>query len=228
MCQPWALLSARVAVLRIPGREFIKLSESPRRGLEPSWVLRLGRPAVRSFMEKRIGASGRAAGAPQRRTTVAPKRKASSADVLAGGDTRPARPRKWAEHYKRLIDLRGHLTKERHTLKRDAGEESPQFSLHIADAATDSYDRDFALGMLSSEQDALYEIEEALDRIRTGSYGICEMTGQPIAKARLTAIPWTRFSADAERQLEKRGQVGHARLGRRETLPPSRKTKEHE
>jgi hypothetical protein len=68
------------------------------------------------------------------------------------------------------------------------------------------------------EQDALYEIDEALDRIRTGSYGICELTGKEIERQRLEAIPWTRFSADAEKTLESRGEVRRAHLSPREPV----------
>ncbi len=85
--------------------------------------------------------------------------------------------------------------------------------MHMADAGTDSYDRDVALSMLSHEQDAIYEIEQALNRIRNGTYGICELTGKRIARGRLAAIPWTRFSVAAERALEREGAVAHARLG---------------
>jgi RNA polymerase-binding transcription factor DksA len=67
--------------------------------------------------------------------------------------------------------------------------------------------------MLSTEQNALYEVEEAIRRIENGNYGICELTGKPIQAARLTAIPWTRFSAETARQLEKQGEVQRARLG---------------
>jgi RNA polymerase-binding transcription factor DksA len=88
----------------------------------------------------------------------------------------------------------------------------------MADAGTDTFDRDFALGMLSSEQDALYEIDEALNRIRDGTYGKCELTGKPIEAPRLEAIPWTRFSAAAEKQLEREGVVKKTRLGPRETV----------
>jgi RNA polymerase-binding transcription factor DksA len=72
--------------------------------------------------------------------------------------------------------------------------------------------------MLSSEQDALYEIDEALNRIRDGRYGKCELTGKRIEAPRLEAIPWTRFSAAAERQLEREGALKRARLGPRETV----------
>jgi DnaK suppressor protein len=103
-------------------------------------------------------------------------------------------------------------------LAQEAADQQPAFSTHMADAGTDTYDRDFALGMLSSEQDALYEIDEALNRIRDGSYGKCEVTGKPIEATRLEAIPWTRFSAAAEKQLEREGAVRKTRLGPRETV----------
>ena len=121
--------------------------------------------------------------------------------------------------FRRLVALREHLQRERGLLSEDARASGTQFSLHLADAGTDSYDRDMALGMLSSEQDALYEIEEALNRMRDGTYGICQLTGKRISSERLKAIPWTRFSAATERRLEQEGAVGHARLGRRGNLP---------
>jgi RNA polymerase-binding transcription factor DksA len=88
----------------------------------------------------------------------------------------------------------------------------------MADAGTDTYDRDLALSLLSSEQDAVYEIEEALTRIRDGTYGVCELTGEPIEPDRLEAIPWTRFSTAAEKQLEREGGVKRARLNPRESV----------
>jgi RNA polymerase-binding transcription factor DksA len=72
--------------------------------------------------------------------------------------------------------------------------------------------------MISSEQNALYEIEQALNRMKTGTYGTCELTGKPIPLERLNAIPWTRFTAEAERKLEKRGELARAKLGDRERI----------
>ena len=115
------------------------------------------------------------------------KPKASSRDVLAPGpkDER-IRPR-FRVYYDRLVDLREQLSNRQSQLAKDALDERPGFSLHMADAGTDEYDRDLALGVLSSEQDALYEIDQALDRIRAGTFGICELTGKPIDPARLEA-----------------------------------------
>ena len=125
---------------------------------------------------------------------------------------------KWRSAFRRLKDLREELLQRQSYPSRAALEEQPNFSTHMADAGTDQYDRDFALGLLSSEQDALYQVEQAMDRVRNGTYGICELTGKRIEAGRLEAIPWTRFSLAAEAQLEKAGLRRRARLGDRQTV----------
>jgi DnaK suppressor protein len=139
--------------------------------------------------------------------------KAATKDVL-GFLSKPVRINpKWKSHYDRLCELRDRFIDQRGNLQKDATEETPNFSEHMADAGTDSYDRDFTLSLLSSEQNALYEIDAALKRIENGTYGVCELTGEVIENERLEAIPWARFSTEAERGLEERGAVGRARLG---------------
>src|SRR5437016_11271173 len=66
---------------------------------------------------------------------------------------------------------------------RAEGSEASAFGMHQADAGSDAYDRDFALSLLSQEQDALYEIDQALKRIELGTYGICEMSGKQIPRS---------------------------------------------
>lgn len=85
------------------------------------------------------------------------------------------------------------------------------FGMHQADAGTDAYDRDFALNLLSQGQDALYEIDEALKRIENGTYGICEMSGKPIPRARLEALPFARFTVECQQQYEKEQGPRHRR-----------------
>jgi DnaK suppressor protein len=68
---------------------------------------------------------------------------------------------------------------------------------------TDAFDRDLALNLASSEQNIVFEIDEALRRIENGTYGVCESTGRKIHKARLDAIPYTRLSVEAQQELEK-------------------------
>jgi RNA polymerase-binding transcription factor DksA len=94
---------------------------------------------------------------------------------------------------------------------RAEGSEASAFGMHQADAGSDAYDRDFALSLLSQEQDALYEIDEALRRIELGTYGKCEMSGKPIPRARLEAIPFARFTVECQSQLEKQGKASRVR-----------------
>jgi RNA polymerase-binding transcription factor DksA len=94
---------------------------------------------------------------------------------------------------------------------RAEGSEASAFGMHQADAGSDAYDRDFALNLLSQEQDALYEIDEALKRIELGTYGTCEMSGKPINHERLEAIPFTRFTVECQSQLERQNKAQRVR-----------------
>ncbi len=94
---------------------------------------------------------------------------------------------------------------------RAEGSEASAFGMHQADAGSDAYDRDFALSLLSSEQDSLNEIEEALRRIDSDAYGICEMCNKPIPHVRLEAIPFTRYTVDCQAQLEKQNKMTRVR-----------------
>jgi len=154
-------------------------------------------------------------------------KRAAQERAKASPANEPVNP-KWRVHFKRLTELRDHLLQQQHERFNDAIEEQPTYSMHMADAGTDSYDRDLALGMLSHEQNAVYEITEALDRIRNGTYGICELTGRRIPAARLEAIPWTRFTVTAERTLEKNGEFQRVQLGSRETVRREEPTREGE
>jgi RNA polymerase-binding transcription factor DksA len=119
----------------------------------------------------------------------------------------------WQKYYDTLLDLRERLVAQMNGLAKESAEEMSSYSLHMADSGTDNFDRDFALSLLSSDQDAMYEIEEALKRIERNTYGICELTGKHIPKARLEAIPWTRFTVEAQAQLEREGALRQRRLG---------------
>jgi RNA polymerase-binding transcription factor DksA len=121
--------------------------------------------------------------------------------------------RKWAEYHRKLTQLREQFLKGKSAQTETARQTLSPSTGHIADAATDSYDRDCALALLSSTQNALYEIDQALTRIVDGTYGKCELSGRPIEAERLKAIPWTRFSAAAQAHLEMRGGGGRVQLG---------------
>jgi RNA polymerase-binding transcription factor DksA len=119
----------------------------------------------------------------------------------------------WQEFYNNLLELREQLLAQMNGLAKESAQEMAGYSLHMADSGTDNFDRDFALSLLSADQDSVYEIEEALKRIERKTYGICELTGKPIPKVRLEAIPWTRFTVEAQAQLERDGALRQRRLG---------------
>jgi len=138
----------------------------------------------------------------------------------------------WAKYYRRLLELREQLLRQMSGLAKESAQEMPGYSLHMADSGTDNFDRDFALSLLSSDQDAIYEIEDALKRIEKKTYGICELTGKAIPKARLEAIPWARFTVQAQAQLEREGALRQRRLGSLGTVdslaPAETETEEEE
>jgi RNA polymerase-binding transcription factor DksA len=135
--------------------------------------------------------------------------RAKSGAIHKSAHVRP----EWEKYYRNLMDLRDRLLNQMSGLAKESAEEISGYSLHMADSGTDNFDRDFALSLLSSDQDAVYEIEEALKRIQKGTYGVCELTGRTIPKARLEAIPWTRFTVEAQAQLEREGALRQRRLG---------------
>lgn len=148
---------------------------------------------------------------------------ATTAAILGLGSAKspnrqPARGRvevkpEWSKYYEVLLELRQRLIDQMDGLAKESAEQMAGYSLHMADSGTDNFDRDFALSLLSSDQDAVYEIEEALKRIEKDTYGTCELTGKSIPKARLSAIPWTRFTVEAQAQLERDGALRQRRLG---------------
>lgn len=91
---------------------------------------------------------------------------------------------------------------------RNADSNESAFGMHQADAGSDAYDRDFALSLLAKEQDAIYEINEALKRIEQGTYGICEMSGELIPEERLEALPFTRFTVGSQARIESEQRGG--------------------
>jgi DnaK suppressor protein len=142
-----------------------------------------------------------------------PVASSASSQVKIKGNGEVKIKAEWVKFYNRLLELRDQLTRQMNGLAKESAQEMAGYSLHMADSGTDNFDRDFALSLLSSDQDAIYEIEEALKRIERNTYGICELTGKPIPKTRLEAIPWTRFTVQAQAQLEREGALRQRRLG---------------
>jgi len=93
------------------------------------------------------------------------------------------------------------------TLKKSQKEASGDisgYSYHMADVATDTYDREFSLGLASNERKLLYELDDALKKIEEGVFGICEECKALITKSRLKAVPQARLCVKCQEKKEKR------------------------
>ena len=88
--------------------------------------------------------------------------------------------------------------------QRDAAGDISGYTLHMADVATDTYDREFSLGLATNDRELLYEIEDSLKRIEEQTFGFCEQCHKPISKTRLKAIPYTRTCLKCKEHSEKR------------------------
>ena len=147
--------------------------------------------------------------APAKKTTKKVNKKSITSGTLSGKIARNKylTIKQLKEQLSRLLELRERVTGEILSINRDSlsqNERDPSLS----DQGTETFDREFALNQLSSEQDVLFEIDEAIRRIENGTYGICEMTDEPINIERLEALPYVRHSIKAQSELEK----GHRRF----------------
>ena len=75
-------------------------------------------------------------------------------------------------------------------------------ALHMADVATDMYDREFTLSLASNDRELLYAVDEALARIKDGSFGVCTDCKKPIPATHLKAIPHARTCMKCQEKLE--------------------------
>jgi len=91
--------------------------------------------------------------------------------------------------------------------QKDMSGDISGYGIHIADVATDNYERDFNLGLVSNERKIITKIDDALKRIEDKQYGNCEMCKKPIAKIRLDAIPYARYCRKCKEKLEKESKI---------------------
>jgi RNA polymerase-binding protein DksA len=91
--------------------------------------------------------------------------------------------------------------------QKDISGDISGYSIHMADVASDHYEREFNLGLVSNERRTLMEIDEALKRIEEKTYGLCLMCEKPIAKRRLNAIPYASCCKKCQEKLEKEERI---------------------
>jgi DnaK suppressor protein len=102
-----------------------------------------------------------------------------------------------------LVGDMDHLEQEAlHRNRSDASGDLSMMPIHMADIGTDNYEQEFTIGLLEGEKQLVKEIDAAIERIKKGTYGVCEATHKPIAKARLKARPWARHCLAYTREQE--------------------------
>ena len=166
-----------------------------------TFVPRLSKPRRRSDKKREATTSGNC----DDDCMITPHSASESTAVELAHDPR------WNWHVRTLLHLRNQLLRAHTEHGASAADRAELHSVDVADIAEDRIEHQVLLAELHAEADRLAEIEGALNRIRTGSYGICEVTGEPISEARLKAIPWTRFS------------IGAAERAELKLLPPSKR-----
>ncbi len=88
--------------------------------------------------------------------------------------------------------------------QREASGDLSGYSYHMADMATDDYDREFSLGRATEEQKIIFLVDEALKRIEEGTYGSCLHCGKAILKKRLKILPYTELCIECQKKKEER------------------------
>lgn len=110
------------------------------------------------------------------------------------------------EKYKKeLLRLRGQLTQ---TLRGSTAEvktpdDTTAYSQHQADKGTDDFDKTISIELTSKEYDVLRQIDRALEKIEEGTYGVCDLSGDEIPKARLDAVPYAVMTVKSQERFEK-------------------------
>ncbi len=173
------------------------------------------KPAAQTKSQTKAKGAGGSAGSVGTKKAPTPKPKSKQAKL------KPAYPKSSSfvrSQHQKLLELRDSLfdtvqgaTRE-NLRSRSEGNDASAFGMHQADAGSEAYDRDFALNMLNQEQDALYEINEAIKRIEGNAYGVCEMSGEAIPRERLEYLPWARYTVQVQSKIEQ--EQGYGRVPR--------------
>ncbi len=208
--------AAKKVVAKKPVAKKVVAKKSPAKGAKPakpeiSKTVTVKKAASRKSAAPKKSRASSLVGTPPPSAPARPKFVPPKADPIpkasAGSGTHS--PAFIEKQHQRLLELRDTLVDAMNGMTRDTIRNAPEGSeasgsgQHQGDAGSDAYDRDFALSVLAKEQDALYEIEHALLRIKTGSYGNCEISGRKIPTARLEAIPFARLTVECQADWEK-------------------------
>lgn len=117
------------------------------------------------------------------------------------------------EFKRRLVEERAKFAEEIRSIAREASKnlreasgDLSSYTLHMADMSADTYERELSMGLASTEQEVLYQIDEALKRFEEGTYGTCQQCTKPIILSRLKAVPYTSLCISCQRVKEQKAK----------------------
>ncbi|MSR29122.1 MAG: hypothetical protein EXS03_06050 [Phycisphaerales bacterium] len=199
-------------------------SREPRKKIDMAHAVTVAQAAARAAAtQKVVGGyvviNGRKVRVVSVKGVKIPRKKAGQVKLEAGEDdsevsTAPVKlgkcriPAKELERYHAmLLKLRTELVgrvegTEKEALKSNDGNLSTM-PLHMADIGTDTFEQDFALGIAQHDRAIVVEVDEALARVKDGTYGLCLMSGKAIPRGRLQAKPWAKYTIETERIVER-------------------------
>ena len=90
------------------------------------------------------------------------------------------------------------------TSQREAAGDLSAYSLHMADMATDNYDREFSLGLATNDQKLIHRIEAALEKVQEKTFGLCDLCAKKISKVRLKVVPYAELCVPCQEKQEKK------------------------
>jgi len=191
-----ATTTTRNKVTKPAGRAAKKAKKTSRRKAKPSATSRTR--ATRTATKKKSTRSAKSK-ATTRRTSAARGTRSRGSGLSA----------KDLEQFRTMLLIkRAQLAGDVNTLRditrqRGSAGDLSHMPIHMADIGSDNFEQEFTFGLIQSERALLGEINEALQRIEEGTYGICAATGKPIGKARLKAKPWAKYCYEYELELER-------------------------
>lgn len=107
------------------------------------------------------------------------------------------------EFRKLLLERKNSIIRKLSQFYHESKEIEIDTALDVADKAETSYTKEFLLGLTDSEREQLQLIDQALDRLEKGEYGLCQVCHREIGKKRLQIIPWTPYCINCQEKIER-------------------------
>jgi DnaK suppressor protein len=93
-------------------------------------------------------------------------------------------------------------------LQKDATGDLSGYGMHMADVASDNFEREMSLGLAANERELLHKIDNALKRLKDRDFGLCEACGKPISLKRLSAVPYAMMCVKCQDEADKSPRQG--------------------